>query len=125
MPPYKTPRFARSVANSRLVSFLNRMSAMTSRSLSRVTHLLRSWMFGAAVALVALTGARALAVGPGGGRPGGGGGGGTGGQGGGGGGGGGTVPEINPNAAVAALTLVGGMTLILTDRLRRRRLADV
>jgi hypothetical protein len=76
-------------------------------------------MFGAAIALVALTAAPALAVGPGGGPSGGGGGGGTGGVGGQ--SGGGTVPEINPNAAVAALTLIGGMTLILTDRLRRRR----
>lgn len=78
-------------------------------------------MVGAAIALVALTAAPAFAVGPGGGPTGGGGGGGTGGHS----GGGGTVPEINPNAAVAALTLLGGMTLILTDRLRRRRLADV
>jgi hypothetical protein len=97
------------------------MSAMASRSLGHVRKLFRSWMFGTAIALVALTAAPALAVGPGGG-PTGGGGGGTGGVGGTS-GGGGTVPEINPSAAVAALTLVGGMTLILTDRLRRRRLA--
>jgi hypothetical protein len=83
-------------------------------------------MFGLAVTAFALTAAPALAVGPGGGPTGGGGGtpnpqqggGGTGGS-----GGGVNVPEINPNAAVAALTLLGGMTLILTDRLRRRQLA--
>jgi hypothetical protein len=99
---------------------------MASRSFGRVRKLLRSWMFGAAIALVALTAGPALAVGPGGGPTPTGGGGGTGGSGGGGGGGGGgTVPEINPNAAVAALTLVGGMTLILTDRLRRRRATEV
>jgi hypothetical protein len=97
---------------------------MTSRSVGRALKAFRSWMFGAAIALVALTAAPALAVGPGGGPTGGGGGGGTGGVGGQS-GGGGTVPEINPTAAVAALTLVGGMTLILTDRLRRRRLAGV
>src|SRR5262245_24785634 len=125
MPPYKTLRFARSVAHPRLVSFPNRMSVMSPRSFGCARKVLRSWIFGAAFALVVLTAAPALAVGPGGGPTGGGGGGGTGGHGGGGGGTGGTVPEINPNAAVAALTVVGGMTLILSDRLRRRRVADV
>jgi hypothetical protein len=75
-------------------------------------------MFGMAAIILALSVSPALAVGPGGGGTGGGAGGGTGG-----GGGGGNVPEINPNAAVAALTLLGGMTLILTDRSRRKRLA--
>jgi len=30
------------------------------------------------------------------------------------------VPEINPGAAVGALVLLAGSTLLLTDRLRRR-----
>ena len=74
-------------------------------------------VFGVAAIVLALSASPVLAVGPGGGTGGGGGGGS------GGGGGGGNVPEINPNAAVAALTLLGGMTLILTDRMRRKRLA--
>jgi hypothetical protein len=80
-----------------------------------------------ALAALAIGAVPAMAVGPGGGPTGGGSGGSpnpTGGGGGGTGGGGGNVPEINPNAAVAALTLLGGMTLILTDRLRRRQLAQ-
>jgi len=68
---------------------------------------------------LALMATPVLAVGPGGGPKGGGGGGGTGG-----GGGGGAVPEINANGATATLTLLGGITLILTDRLRRRQLAQ-
>jgi hypothetical protein len=58
----------------------------------------------------------------GGGPLGSGGGGGTGGGGSGGGGGGpgghggGVVPEISPSAAAGALTLLGGLTLILVDR---------
>jgi len=77
-----------------------------------------------ALAALAIGAVPAMAVGPGGGPTGGGGSPNpTGGGGGGTGGGGGNVPEINPNAAVAALTLLGGMTLILTDRLRRRQLA--
>jgi hypothetical protein len=95
----------------------------------RALRVTRSRMFALALITLALGAAPALAVGPGGGPSGGGGGSpnpqqGGGGTGGGGGGGGGNVPEINPNAAVAALTLLGGMTLILTDRLRRRQLAQ-
>ena len=74
-------------------------------------------VFGVAAIVFALAATPAVAVGPGGGTGGGGGGGS------GGGGGGGNVPEINPNAAVAALTLLGGMTLILTARMRRKRIA--
>jgi hypothetical protein len=74
-------------------------------------------VFGIVAIVIALSTSPVLAIGPGGGTGGGGGGGS------GGGGGGGNVPEINPNAAVAALTLLGGMTLILTDRMRRKRLA--
>ena len=50
---------------------------------------------------------------------GGGAGGGGGGTGGGGGGGGGGIPELHPGAAVGALTLVVGTSLILLDRRRR------
>ena len=76
-----------------------------------------TFVFGVAAIVFALSASPVLAVGPGGGTGGGGGGGS------GGGGGGGNVPEISPNGAVAALTLLGGLTLILTDRARRKRMA--
>src|SRR5262245_10825863 len=100
---------------------------MFPRLVRRALRVTRSWMIALALVSLAVGAAPALAVGPGGGPTGGGGGGGGtkgGSSGGGGGGGGGTVPEINPNAAAAALTLLGGMTLILTDKLRRRQLAQ-
>jgi hypothetical protein len=71
---------------------------------------------GVAMIALMLLACPVLAIGPGGG--GGGGGGGVGGNGQG--GSGGEVPEINPTAAMSALTILVGGTLILTDRLRRR-----
>jgi hypothetical protein len=104
---------------------------MTPRWIPRALALARSLVLVISLTALALTAGPVLAVGPGGGPTGGGGSGGggltpnpTGGGGGGGSGGGGAVPEINPSAAAAAFTLLGGMTLILTDRLRRRQLAE-
>ena len=98
---------------------------MTSSWIRRALAHARSLVLVVSLTVLALTTTPLLAVGPGGGPKGGGGGGPTPvGQSGGGGGGGGAVPEINANAAAAALTLLGGMTLILTDRLRRRQLAQ-
>ena len=68
------------------------------------------WTFAFVLAGLLVTAGSALAVGPGGGG-GGGGVGGTGGQ---------AVPEISASAAVSALTLLTGGTLILVDRMRRR-----